>query len=292
MQRLRMRIAGLLMMVLFSALVHGADVERLTHYYEPTEWRLFPIPLNPYSPSFRAEFAVPVPAYLSIEVHAADSSGTLVRRLLESAARYPARPAVYAIDWSCTCDSLGLPASTAMHRIVVKAYSDSARSQALFADSMIVFGAPDTWKRVVPETGAVTISILKDYLVTPDGVIDTTSVHCSFAQITFVEGRLGMGVWGADANVLLVSFRDTSSWRDRSSFLWSPDGYYCRRDSSAASGYRIIRKARCYSGQQETWPLSLDPDELLLLTSSGYYPVVVDGSHLIAALRTSGAFEQ
>jgi len=231
---------------------------------------------------------VPVPTYLSIEAHIADSSGTFVRQLVKSPNGHPAPPAVYAIDWSCTCDSLGLPASTAMHRIVVRAYSDSALSKVLFADSILVFGAADKWERVALEPGEITFSVLQDFRVTPDGIIDTTGVHSSIAYLTCVEGRLRLGVWGGE-NVLLAALRDTSSWSDRSSILRRPHGYYCRRDSSAASGYRIIRQARNYSDQQATWWLSLDPDELLLLTSSGYYPVIVDARSLIDRLRESGA---
>jgi len=267
----------------------GADITRLTQFYTPEKWALFPIEVYPFSPFYSTELSVPDTARLNIDVFLIDDkskSRPFVRHIVQPADQCYL-PAVYRIDWWCVCDSMDMPVSSGRYSIVVTAFDQAPWDKVIFTDSIeiLVFGE---WESLKFDPTDFKMKMLIDWYVRTDGSLQETDVCSEYSRMEVVATRLLRGADSTDTDKLVIKLIDALDSPGRDSFRSDARGFICARDSISSCGYRVLRKIAPFGGMHSVWELSFVEGELLLLDCVSHWPVVVDASRFLEKLKVSG----
>lgn len=129
---------------------------RVTYNYSPQNWQLFDFYVNPYSPSYIAEVAIPDTSFISVDV--LDNERSVVNSALSNP-RFLYNPAIYEINWNNISDDSKLPVTNGEYLVRFKAYNNSTTKELVFSDSISV-PVLNGWEFIEPE---LVLSFVKTY---------------------------------------------------------------------------------------------------------------------------------
>ena len=273
---------------------HAADLKRLTQFYTPERWQLYPLYPNPFSPCYQTEFIIPDTVHVTVDVFLLDHEGktrTFVRHLVSPECDLFV-PAVYSLDYWDLSDSLGLPLSDGLYRIVVAAYDHHVTDSLVFADSLFLLATSGNWRTLDPQPSDFDVTILDKWNILPGQTLAPTDVLCQYSEMEVTAARLRKGIDSLSPDKIVVKLNDAlASEYGLDSFRGDADGYICVKDSTAPSGYRILQEISPWGDEHSVWPLSLDDGELLMIDCVSHWPVVIDPSRFIDRLRSEGTLK-
>jgi len=157
-------IAALLITVSVSARSPWDEIKRLTWRFAPDHWKLHNVFPNPFSPTFSTEFAIPDTSLLRIDICREDtvSKALYPVRHMATPGDGPFVPAVYELDWWCTCDSFDLPETgSGIYRIRLDAYDPAAPDLLLHADTAVLIYFADGLRDIGDIIELIEITVLE-----------------------------------------------------------------------------------------------------------------------------------
>lgn len=134
---------------------------RITSHYSPTSWQLFDFYINPFSPYFVTEVAVPDSAFILIDI--LNEQRTIVNSAISNPIVFY-EPAIYEINWNNISDDFKLPVINGNYLVRLKAYNDSSKQNLVFSDSAYVPVLED-WEDLEPDTVLNFIETFPGYFI-------------------------------------------------------------------------------------------------------------------------------
>jgi hypothetical protein len=257
-------------------------LKQITHQFAPSEWKLYPIWVNPFSPAYTTEFCVPDSSKIEADIYRIGNDGhrTLIRNLVKKKDFYYP-PAVYDLDWSSAEDSLELPAAEGIYKVFVKAYSKNT-DNIIFSDStnkIYVFGWKDIGVLIKKEDlkDLDSLTVEKDTKLVPFYFFNAPSPDFSIPSIRFRRGIEGII---PDQIAIRFVLNDTNN-----SYRYLTYLYRCKRDSSSDYGIKILKTISYEWTKDFSKIFNYEKDEILIIKYLGYDPVVINLNDIFLRYR-------
>jgi hypothetical protein len=271
-----------------SSIYADPGLRQLTWQYEPETWQLSQLtPFTSFSPFVMTEFSIPIPTKLKISIYKINES-TSVKKLIYNVVKPDKRvygPAVYRFDWSCMCDSLGLPLSeSGVYQIFVQAFNPNDLGSIIFKDSLEIF-LPGGWKKFSTNENQYKVILLDNITIRNKRDLLPTDVACIYSAIKITDVRYLYSESTKSLTDVVVKLKNTGKYFSKDPFRQDARGYICVIDSTSESGFKIKNEIAPFRGIHSVWELSLNKEELLMIDCVSHWPIVIDGQGIIEAIN-------